>query len=269
MSQPPLVTKYGPLGAFDPQLFTQAIQGLGLSFRWSRAIECPCRMDGSDQWNPDCALCGSDGWWYVSPEFDRDRHLTRDFVDVQCTFAQATIKENFDQEFGGWSFTDALMTMQSQMRVSFRDRFVGVNQEMAWCELVVSDGPGTTVQVGKTTRTTDAQTRAMRYEPVKINFVATETAGTPTYYYEGQHFTMLEGVGNLPLRLQWLPAQGPALNTRFTVHYNCRPVWIVDDATYGIQALKGPEKGAKGVYEPRNLPTTFKVKLDFLTAARS
>lgn len=266
--QPTALTKFGPLGAFDPDLFAQAIQGLGLSFRWSRALECPCRMENSDQWKPDCSLCGGDGWWYVSPETDRDRHLSRDYVPVKCTFGRATIKENFDQEFGGFSFTEAIMTMQTPMRVAWRDRFVGMDQEMAWNELIVASGAGTTIEVGKTTRTTEAQTRSMRYEPVVVNLVASESDGVPTYYREGVDYKMLEATGDNPVRLQWLPTKGPVAGTILTVHYSCRPVWIVDDATYGVQSLQGPEQGSKGAYKPRNLPTSFKVKLDFLTPAR-
>jgi hypothetical protein len=267
--EPTKAVKSGALGTFDTSLFTKAIQGLGLTFRWSRALECPCRMDNSDQWKPDCGLCGGDGWWYVSPEANRDRHLGKDYISVQCTFGQATIKDNFDQEFGGYSFTDAIMTMQSSMRVAYRDRFVGMDQEMAWNELLISAGQGTTIEVGKTTRTTDAQRGSMRYEPVVVNFVASESGGTPTYYYEGQHYRMLEPTGASPLRMQWLPGEGPALGAIFTVHYSCRPVWIVNDATYGVQALQGPESGMKGSNAPRNLPTSFKVKLDFLTPGRA
>lgn len=266
--QPKIVSKSGALGTFDASLFEKAIQGLALRFRWSRALECPCRMDNSDQWRPDCSLCGGDGWWYVSPESNRDRHLGRDYVEVQCTFGQATIKDNFDQEFGGYSFTDGIMTVQSPMRVAYRDRFVGMEQEMAWNELLVSAGEGTTIEVGKTTRSTEIQRQAMRYEPVAVNFVASESGGTPTYYYEGQHYKMLEPTGDNPLRMQWLPAQGPTAGTLFTVHYSCRPVWIVNDATYGVQALQGPAKGMKGRLSPQNYPTSFKVKLDFLTPAR-
>jgi len=269
MSQPPKVTKTGPLGAFDPKLFSQAIQGLGLRFRWSRAVECPCRMDNSDQFNPTCANCGGDGWWYITPEFGRDRHDAADFVEVQCAFGQATIRDVIVNTFGEFSFTDALMTMQTEMRVSYRDRFIALEQEMSWAELLRSAGPGTTISVGKIGRTTDAQTRAMRYEPLKVNFLASETVpGSPVYYYEGQHYRLLESEGTNPQRIQWLPGQGPVLDTIFTVHYNCRPVWIVDDATYGIQALQGPEISMKGRFAARNLPTTFKVKLDFLCHAR-
>jgi hypothetical protein len=225
-------------------------------------------MDNSDQWKPDCPLCGGDGWWYVSPEADRDRHLDRDYVEVQCTFGRATIRDDIDQAFGGFSFTEALMTMQTPMRVSFRDRFVALEQEMAWSELLVSGGQGTTIEVGKTTRSTAAQKGAMRYEPVEINFAASQANGTPTYYYEGRDYKMLEATGDNPLRMQWRPGRGPAAGQLFTVHYTCRPVWIVADATYGIQALRGPESGSKGLFEPRNLPTTFKVQLDFLTPAR-
>jgi len=265
MSQPVIEPKTGPLGTFDPRLFRQVIQGLGLKFQWSRAVECPCRMENSDQFTPTCAKCGGDGWWYISPETSRDRHNTRDFVEVTCTFGQATMNPSLFETFGEFTFSEALMTMQQEMRVGYRDRFISTEQEMAWTELLLSSGKGSTVAVGKTGRSTTAQQQAMRYEPIEINFIAD---ADDNRFYHGIDYRILESTQSEPARLQFLSGRGPAVGTMYTIHYDCRPVWIVDDATYGVQGLRGPTSGLKGTREPQVLPTTFKVRLDFLTAAR-
>ena len=258
----------GRLGRSIPTCSDKQSKGWGFHFGGQELSSALVAWKTATSSKPIVRFAEATGGGTSLPEHDRDRHLPTDYVETQCTFAQTTIKPSLTEEFGEFSFTDALMTMQSEMRVGFRDRFIGLSQEMTWTELVESDGAGTTVQVGKTTRTTAAQKKAMRYEPVQIHIVASITGGTPTYYYEGLDYKMLEPTGSEPYRMQWLPTKGLASGTLFTVHYSCRPVWIVDDATYGVQALQGPEEGAKGTNAPRNLPTTFKVKLDFLTGGR-
>lgn len=267
MGKPVQEQKYGPVGTFDPRLFSKAIQALGLSFKWSRAVECPCRMEGTDTFDPSCAECGGDGWWYVNPIGDEQRHQTTplDFIDVKCTFGQANMKPSMFESFGQFTFADAIMTFQQEVRVSYRDRFVGSDQVMAWTEILKSQGPGSTIVVGKVGRTTDNQLAAMRYEPLSVNFVADEDKSR---YYGGSDYRLLESTKTEPNRVQFLPGRGPVAGKTWTIHYDCRPIWIVDDATYAIQGLTGPEAGLKGVREPRNLPVTFKVRLDFMTRAQ-
>jgi hypothetical protein len=47
-----------------------------------------------------------------------------------------------------------------------------------------------------------------------------------------------------------------------------RPIWLVDSAVYMQQHARGPAAGLKGAVQNQILPTTFKVKLDFLTEKR-
>ena len=266
MGRPDQQPKFGQLATFDPSQFSRMIQGLGLSFRWSRAVECPCRMEGSDTFDPSCSECGGDGWWYINPvEYDSKYQTpNQDYIEVNATFAQANMKPSLFETFGQFTFADAIMTFQQEMRVSYRDRFVGIDQEMGWTELLKSKGPGTIISIGKSGRSTQDQLSAMRYEPVKINFLADEDK---VRYYKGSDYRILERNKTEPSRLEFVSGKGPALNKTYTIHYTCRPVWIVDDATYAIQSLIGPEATLRGVKAPRTLPTTFKVRLDFMTRA--
>ena len=254
-------TKTSPKSTFDPELFTKTIHGLGLSFRWSRAVACPCSLNDSETYQPDptCPRCIGDGWWYVNPFLKDERHSTRDYSTVKAVFAQAALKPDLYQNFGPFTFADALMTMTDDLRVGFRDRFIGVQQKMAWTETVLR-GATALVPIGKTDRTTTVQKTSMRYEPVSIDFVADDT----TYYWENVDWKIRRATLTEPTRMEWIAGRGPAAGTRYTMHYVCRPVWIVDDATYGIQHSVGPEAGLKGADTLQTLPTTFKVKLEYL-----
>lgn len=262
MGRPRRELKTGPVGTFDPSLFRKAIQALGLSFRWSRALECPCRLDNSDQFSPTCARCGGDGWWYVNPDARTDRHHARDYITMQAAFAQATMKPSMYENFGGFDFGEAQLTVQPECRVGYRDRFIGIEMEMPHTELLIRAAPAI-VSVGKTGRTNTAQRQSMRYEPVRINYVADED---DVVYWQDSHWRLREGTSTEPQKLEWI--SGPAAGKRYTVHYACRPVWIVDDAVYAVQGLQGPDASLKGERKPQVLPTTFKVKLDFLTMSR-
>ena len=229
-------------------------------------------MSESDQYKPDCGLCEGDGWWYVNPEQMNDRHLAeagRSWVEVQATFgAQGNQLDWKMQEFGWHDSGSGLMTMQRHSRVGYMDRFVATEQVMAHTELLERATGTDTVPVGRTGRTTGVQKTAMRYEPLRINFVAKESGGSAVVYYEGTHFRVREPTLTEPARLLWLSGQGPSAGDLYTVHYDCHPVWVVVQAPYGIQGLQGPPQTMKGELDAQVLPTTFKVMLDFLTGSR-
>ena len=257
----------------DPDLYRQLIQGLGLMFRWSRAVQCPCRInEDTDQPDPTCTRCGGDGWWYVNPDQKVDRHTNelRDYMEVKAAFSSSGLNPDLYQNFGRFEHGDATLAVQSETRVGFRDRFIAMEQEMAWSEVVHRTTSRADVPVGRTGRTTVEQRWSMRYEPIRVDFVADETQR----YYEGEDWILSQETLRTPAypgeprKLTWQPLKGPADGDRYTVHYVCRPVWVVDEVTYAVQHLYGPEKGILGKPVRQLLPTTFKVKLDFLTGAR-
>lgn len=262
MSRPRLEPKSGPVGTFDPKLFRQAIQALGLTFRWSRAVACPCQLSATDQYDPTCPRCNGDGWWYINPDERTDRHSTLDYLTMRCTFSQANVRTSLVEPFGEFDFGTAEITVQPECRVGYRDRFIGVEMEMPWTE-VLQKSASNVVTVGKSERTTLAQRQSFRYEPTRIHLIADEDG---VKYWQDSHWRLREETSTEPTRLEWI--SGPATGKRYTVHYAARPVWIVDEATYAVQGLQGPAATLKGVRKPQVLPTTFRVKLDFLTPRR-
>lgn len=268
---PAAVPKYGPQSAFQPDEFAKTIQANGLWFRWSRAVECPCSMAAADQFDPSCPRCQGDGWWYVNPAAYDETHSDRDHLRVQCIFGSSGRLGRKDDAFGSVAHGEATMTFQAHTTVGFRDRFVSEAQKMGRSETLLRGGDraaGSIVAVGKSRRSTSAQLEALRYEPLHVNFVADDSAGG-TVYYPRVDFVLMEPQLTEPARLRWLPGRGPAVGALYTVHYDFRPVWVVDESPQAYAStLPGPASGAKGPREPQHLPTSFKVLLDFLTLAR-
>lgn len=267
---PAAVLKYGPQSAFAPDEFAKAIQAQGLDFLWSRAVECPCMGEDTDQHNPACSRCYGDGWWYVNPAVYDETHATRDSLPVRAIWA-ATGRQGttLDYEPGPWMNGEATMSFQAHTSVGYRDRFVGIDQRMTRSEVLTRSGDraaGTVVPVGKSLRTTVAQREALRYEPLFVNFIADDG---PTVYYPRVDFDLRESTLTEPTRLVWFAGRGPAVGARYTVHYDFRPVWVVDESPSGFSSrLPGPPAGAKGLRSPQFLPTSFKVLLDYLTPKR-
>ena len=264
--------KPAQIAPFQADDFVKTIQTLGLLFRWSRAVECPCRMTDTEQHNPACPRCQGDGWWYVNPSQYDESHADRDYLELPCVFgATGRSKSDLFKTPGSWSDGEATMTVEGHLSVGYRDRFVGIQQRMGRSELLVRGGDrseGTIVAVGKGRRTTAEQMESLRYEPLHINFIA-DDIGSGTIYYPRRDFKILEPQLAEPARLYWFPNRGPAEGARYTVHYDFRPVWVVDQSPHSFtSSLPGPEKGSKGPLAPRDLPTVFKVMLDFLTPAR-
>jgi hypothetical protein len=270
MGKPTPVSKFGTQATFDPFQFSQFLQFHGLVYRWSRALTCPCRLnDQTDQWDPTCNRCAGDGWMYVNPCAAQERHLSRDYSEVKAVFSTVKDAPTVTDVVGEWDHGDATLTVQQEMRVGYRDRFVSTEQEMAWSELIFR-GTGDKVPVGRHGFTRDIQRTAMRYEPIRVNYAeADDGAGKRDVYYDGVDFMVRKGFGSDVNQMEWLPGRGPAPGQLYVVHYDIHPVWVVDDSIYRIQNSRGPEAGLKGAAVLQHLPTTFKVRLDYLTPARS
>ena len=268
--------KTRPLAAFQPKLFRKLIQGRGLLFRWSRAVYCTCSLNNeSDNPDPGCSRCAGDGWQYVNPMETENPGITdsRDFEPIRAVLSNLALDPTIQQPLGGWSFSDGQLTVQQEIRVGFRDRWISVEHRMRWNEELIR-GSADEVPIGKYPRTTAIQRQSMRYEPLDINWIASEAAGVQTRYYPGTDFTLTPAVDDdsaliyTPSQLVWEMGRGPSEGQMYMINYECNPVWVVDDATYSIQGAQGPAEGLKGPEAARMLPTTFKVRLDYLTTKR-
>lgn len=253
----------GTVAKFAPAILDKVIQSSGLTFRWSRGLPCPCRSPETDQPAVGCELCIGTGWHYVNPNAVKERHATRDHAVVACGFAQAMERVDLFEALGAWVFGDAVLTAQNDMKVGLYDRFVGMEQEMAWAEIRVRLAEDA-IPIGLTGRTTLEQRGALRYEPVAINYLRTRAAT----YWERVDYTLRAATLTEPSRVQWKPGRGPAVGERYSIHYICRPVWVVTDGMYAIQSARGPAQELAGLPVVQALATSFKVTLDYLPRAQ-
>lgn len=168
----------------------------------------------------------------------------------------------FFNPFGAWVTGTAVLTAQVEEYIGYRDRFIGVEQIQASSQML-RRGEGPVVPVGFSGLPNSERDTAMRYEPVAVNYVEDDGC---TVYHEHIDWRLVEanGVQNF----HWLPDRGPGTNAHYVIHYSSRPVWVVDEATFGIQHSRGPRSGLSGTTVKQNLPTTFKVRLDWLTSSR-
>lgn len=255
----------GPQARFDPQAYSIQLNEMGLDYRWSRAVECPCRLNLiTDQWDVTCPRCLGDGWMYVHPCAQETRgQAVEDYSLVRGIFSSVGGDPSIIETFGSFEFGEAILTVQNTHRVAYRDRFVAVEQEYAHSELVLR-GEGDIVPIGKTGRSREEQLTALRYEPVRVNYAATADG---TAYYQGLDFQVVALPSGMS-QLRWLSGRGPAVGDIYTIHYDFRPVWIVDSNVYKVQNSRGPAAGLTGTNILQRLPTTFKVRLDYLTPGR-
>ena len=254
-------------GRFDRDRFAESIQGLGMLFRWSRAIHCACVLDETNPnsgFDPGCTRCLGLGLRWVNPWGREQRHAAaKDFVELRCAFGQAALDQKFDTDnLGGWDFSDALMTVQSDMNVGYRDRFVGVEQLMTYGQRLKRLSAAR-LPLGLVGRSLSERFGALRYEPVWVHHVEDQDG---VAYWQGLDFSLVDiTVNGRAVRvMDWVTGRGPDVGAFYSISYTCRPVWVVDSGTYQIQHALGPEHTLSGDDGPRSLPTTFKVRLEFL-----
>ena len=150
MGKPVQESKVAPQAKFDPRAFSKLIQDKGLEYLWSRALNCPCQLNPqTKQWDVACTRCGGDGWMYVNPCHYTEQHLNRDWTPVRAIFSTVKTGDTTTDILGEWSDGRATLTVQNEMRVGYRDRFIGIQQEIAFSE-VLERGPDT-VPIGSTT----------------------------------------------------------------------------------------------------------------------
>ena len=254
--------KIRPFARFNVTQFAKLFEAMGLRFRWSRAMLCSCRInEQTGQPDPTCATCGGFGMRYVSPRiYDRPEE-DLDYVVVKAFLSSASLDTDIFGEAGEMAHGSAQMSVPGEMDVGWRDRFVAIDHEMPFSEVLVRDTALLAVPYGHIGRTTTDRLSAMRYPPVKINFVGDES----TTWFPVTDWRYREPVLGEVQQLEWLLGRGPADGARYSVHYTVRPVWVVDAAMYGVMDASGPEAGLTGSSVHQSLPRTFRVRLDWLT----
>lgn len=253
-----------PNPQFNVTQFNAMIAAKGLTFRWSRAAQCPCATSDTRGVDPTCALCLGRGVWYVHPRAATLTHQVDSGVDwapLKAVLSSQTVEEDRTPAVSLWRSGRADLTVPLGEVVGFRDRFVAVQHQMPWTEIVRRDTSSAVVPVGRTGRPTATQLTALRYRPLSILFVG---GADGTLYRENSDYLLRRPQLDEPGVLQWVTGRGPSNGSYYTVVYLCHPTWVVADYSFAAQASIGPAAGLKGTDGVQQLPTTYHVALDFL-----
>lgn len=259
-----LQPKPRPLAAFDPGEFAKVFGGLALDVQWFRRIDCPCHPDGDTlAFDPSCDQCAGTGHRYVDPLRARGRHRTARSALLRAVLNGAKGAPDPLREAGHWVNGEATVTVPQGIGLAWGDRLVSLEQSMAYSQRLLR-GTAATVEVGYVGRTRQGRREALSYEPVAVEYVVDEDDAE---YWPGEDFRLVESDPMTPAKFRWITGRGPASGKVYSIHYRCRPSWIVTQLVFVPQVLRGPKSGLKGLYEPRELPETYTVMLEHLPRA--
>jgi len=134
----------GTRSDFDDE-FDKTIRQKGFRAYWSRAILCPCRLNGATKHaDPSCVNCGGDGWFYVLPaEADSlDFFVNEGFNDLanakatKCLVTSVAKNMEIYEHLGEWIFGDVNVTCLSFHKFSYRDRFTLVDGRSEYQQVI-------------------------------------------------------------------------------------------------------------------------------------
>jgi len=226
-------------------------------FAWARAALCPCTGPNpqSRQPDPQCTLCNGLGWLYFKPhEYTADSALIGTLDDAQCAIidkanavviktlmVNALSQPDIYTVLGQWAFGSASCTVRQGNKLGYYDRLIALDDTMVYSEVLEADG----TSILKT-----------RYPIFSINLVRTLTT-----VFSDTDLTIVGG------EIVWTTGQEPALGTKISLHYLCRPAWVVMEhsklnRTTLVKQKKAVTKTPQG--DIVHLPQQVMVRLEHL-----
>lgn len=255
-----IYSKFG--AAFDFSKIEQFIDSrAAYDLVWARALKCSCRFgEQTDQPDPNCAKCGGKGRRYVHP--DPENYPEKCEADGSVVFTGGMpirgilsglgLQADHQDQAGDFYHGRAEVTVKGSVELGTWDRFVMLDSEMAFDQVILRPAGVNTVSVG---RNTDLD---LRYPAVRVLALHTLT----TRYRLRTDFTVSRTDGSIT----FVTGRGPASGERFSVRYTYHPTWVVIDFPRAVAGARrwGKHSGL-GVDTYQRLPMTATIALEFLT----
>jgi hypothetical protein len=242
---------------FKPNDFDFMIETKGYRMAWQRASLCPCQSVTSktEQPNPNCSLCGGNGWTY----FGRGSESLEDDVgtldDIQAAIVSdmnayvirgimtnLTNMPDANQTVGFWQAGDMKCTVRPENKLGYYDKLVSLDSEIGYSERLTADG---------------SNKLTTRFRATNCNLLRTETR----VYEIGTDYN-ISTTGEVTF-LQNTPIAGQTVG----IHYLCHPTFLVVDHPHSIRTslLKYKKASLQSpVGDPLRLPIQATVRLDFV-----
>jgi hypothetical protein len=250
-------TKFGTW--IDYNKIDQLIDGrAAYDLTWARALRCSCfNSTQTDQPDPSCVVCDGTGLRYVHPhpeEFpeycEADGSVTAyGGQPVRGLLEGVSLAPDFFSKPGDWYSGKARLTVKGSVEIGHFDRFVMLDSEIMFDQVISRTAGQLVVTVGRNPR---AQ---LRYPVVQVHALHTLT----TRYRLRTDYT-LDPNGEI----RWVVGKGPPVGY-FSLRYSFHPVWHIIDFPRSIAgARRSPKQTGLGkdVYAP--MPLSATLALDFL-----
>lgn len=216
------------------------INSYGYRWAWARNVKCPCSPASAQivQPNPNCSVCGGGGYLYYNATGPQNLS-GESFTDVQLAILKQTqsymirgvcmginVRDKDFMSMGSWREGEAMLTVQAQNRLGYRDRLIGLDMSIVHSEVVMP----------KADATTGALTLPLRYL-VSTNVF---TARTLTHTYKpNRDFVVRKGV------FTFQPGVVPAAGTRIAVSYETFPTYVVTSMPNALRLVNNLEDVAQ------------------------
>ena len=250
---------------FSKAKFTDLVESKGYRLAWSRVAVCPCQSADAQTRAPDpnCPICRLiPGFLFFRPEGYNTEAVSAigDLTEVQKYIIDRedspsvvirgvlmSIARNTEaySQIGDWVFGSFNLTTRPENRVGYYDRVVCLDAIIPYSQIVHV--------------TSSAGPLELRFPAVKVTLVrSVDKTFRPDIDFD------LDGQG----RLVFKPGKRPAKGTRFTVHYDHHPQFIliehVNSFRDTVQKQRDPKKRSTPVGNTQTLPIRGVCRLEFL-----
>lgn len=243
---------------FRPDQFDLAIETKGYLLAWTRACVCPCEPvseKAKGMPDPNCPLCHGDGWFYFGGHEAQEAEQIGTLDEIQQAIVDesgamvirgimTSIANQFNpwDKLGNWMSGSSQVTVRHQNKLGYFDKIVGLDVDIAYAEVIVTDG---------------SQALETRYKVTGINLIRSEDK----VYTPDVDYKIVKGA------ITWYPGKIPETGIRLSVHYLCHPTWLVVEHPHAARVTSVKFKTANPktpTGDPRKLPVQAIVRYDFI-----
>jgi len=248
---------------FRPNQFELLIETKGYRIAWSRASFCPCKSPAaqSTQADPNCQICGGDGFLYFRPSGyappleagtldPLQAHILDLYRAVIIRGVVTSVARNVEayDRIGAWMFGSALCTVRHQNKINYYDRLIFLDSLVAHSQIVDVADPSKPFRA--------------HYPIAEVNLLL-DAAGKR--YTSGSDFCLNEDGA-----IEFFPAKAGPVG-RYAVHYHYHPVWLVKEQAHLVRESllkfkKSPNQLVSPRGDPQHLPIQAMIQLDYLAA---
>jgi hypothetical protein len=242
---------------FKNNRWIQVIESKGYRVAWFQTTQCPCRSVSTqtDQADPNCTLCGGNGWIFFKPVGAVSNPKIIGALDTLQTKISTggavihAVMTGLGNSKRPWETVGPRLegtsqcTVRAENKLGYYDRIIGLDATLVYAQLILAGDP--------------AALLVTRYPVVSVNLLRSKTQ----VYALGTDYTVVAG------DIQWVTGKGPVAGTPLTCHYLCHPTYRVIEHPHTVRLTYSKfkvEKPSTPMGDPIDLPTQALLRYEWL-----